>query len=84
MKSVERTTGGTGETPRNGTCYRCGRTVAPPALFRIDVAPPAALVEKYADAVRYCCEGCAAGMNLSDVSRRWTASARRGAEPSDE
>ncbi|WP_247730993.1 hypothetical protein [Halovivax limisalsi] len=76
MKSVERSRGGGGEPARNRACYRCDRTVAPSALFRIEIAPPASLAEKYADAVRYCCEGCAAGMNLSDFSDRWEAAAR--------
>nr|WP_247729353.1 hypothetical protein [Halovivax limisalsi] len=78
MRSVERSSGGAGESARNRECYRCGRTVASSCCFTIEIEPPAGLSSKYADSVRYCCEDCAAGMNLSDFSRRWKASARRG------
>ncbi|MFC3957929.1 hypothetical protein [Halovivax cerinus] len=66
--------------PRGRECYRCNRDVAPHFLFRVTVESPAPLSEKYADGVRYCCEHCAAAMNLSDFSRRWIVPTGRGDE----
>nr|WP_247729189.1 hypothetical protein [Halovivax limisalsi] len=81
MKPAEGSGGGVGETSCNRECYRCDRTVAPTSLFTIEVVPPDTLSEKYADSVRYCCEHCAAGMNLSDFSRQWAATSRQTGEP---
>ena len=68
MKSVERTSDGTGDPPRSQGCYRCDRGVAPARLFRVDVEPPEPLEAEYRHAVRYCCPDCAAAMNLSEFS----------------
>ncbi|MFC3960047.1 hypothetical protein [Halovivax cerinus] len=77
MRSIESAGGGTRDTSRTRECYRCDRDVAPQLLFRVDVQSPDHLSEKYADSVRYCCEHCAAAMNLSDFSDRWKAHAKR-------
>ncbi|MFC3959657.1 hypothetical protein [Halovivax cerinus] len=70
MTSAEASSGDDGYKPRGRECYRCDRDVAPQLLFRLTVESPATLSAKYADTVRYCCEHCAAAMNLSDFSRR--------------
>ncbi|MFC3959231.1 hypothetical protein [Halovivax cerinus] len=69
--------------PRGRECYRCTRDVAPQFLFRVTVESPAPLSETYADGVRYCCEDCAAAMNLSDFSRRMKRHAGHGDEVPD-
>ncbi|WP_254863485.1 hypothetical protein [Halovivax gelatinilyticus] len=67
----------TDDAGRIRECYRCDRTIAPEFLFRIEVEPSATLTDKYATSVRYCCENCAAAMNLSAFSAQWKANARR-------
>ncbi|WP_148680559.1 hypothetical protein [Halovivax ruber] len=76
MKSVERTSDGTGDAPRSQGCYRCDRNVAPSRLFRVDIEPPEVLEGDYRHSVRYCCPDCAAAMNLSEFSDRVKKSAR--------
>lgn len=79
MSAAEEPNDGEDGTSPTRECYRCDRSVAPPFCFTVRVEAPAALSEKYADSTRYCCEHCAAAMNLSDIARRWTASiGRRG------
>ncbi|MFC3959493.1 hypothetical protein [Halovivax cerinus] len=79
MKSIEATSGAR-ETTQLRECYRCDRDVGPAELFRIDVAPPAMLEARYADSVRYCCEHCAAAMNLSEFSE-WVKTGARQEQP---
>ncbi|AGB14873.1 hypothetical protein Halru_0227 [Halovivax ruber XH-70] len=78
MKSVERTSDGTGDAPRSQGCYRCDRDVAPSRLFRVDIELPEPLDAQYRHAVRYCGPDCAAAMNLSEFSDRVKARARGG------
>ncbi|WP_247728949.1 hypothetical protein [Halovivax limisalsi] len=77
MRGVDESSGGAGDSPRDRGCYRCDRTVAPTRCFRVEVTPPDPLSETYTVAVRYCCEHCAAAMNLSAFSERVKARAGR-------
>ncbi|MFC3958812.1 hypothetical protein [Halovivax cerinus] len=84
MRSVDRataTSSASGEGPCTRECYRCDRDVDPDVLFRISVEPPGMLSKRYGDAVRYCCEHCAAAMNLSEFSEQVKRHARRGGRP---
>ncbi|MFC3957144.1 hypothetical protein [Halovivax cerinus] len=78
MKSIGSSGAGSPETPRNEECYRCDRAVAPAFLFKVSVEPSSGLSKKYGNSVRYCCEHCAAAMNLSDFSHQWTQQLDRG------
>ncbi|MFC3958071.1 hypothetical protein [Halovivax cerinus] len=83
MTSVDGSSGVAGEPPRTHECYRCDRDVAPALLFRVTVEAPGMLSGKYADSERYCCEHCAAAMNLSEFSWQVKTHARRGDDRTD-
>nr|WP_256531310.1 hypothetical protein [Halovivax cerinus] len=81
MRSVDQATAtsrASGEGPRTRECYRCDRDVDPDVLFRVSVEPPRMLSKTYGTSVRYCCEHCAAAMNLSEFSEGVKEHAEQG------
>ncbi|MFC3959991.1 hypothetical protein [Halovivax cerinus] len=77
MTSARQSTANADESPDPRECYRCDRPTVPEFLFRVRVEPPDLPPTKYAPSERYCCEHCAAAMNLSEFSQEWKNGASR-------
>lgn len=73
MRSISDLVGeSSADTTPDRECYRCDRDVATGQLFRLSLEPPDGLTGQYADATRYCCRDCAAGLGMLEVTDRWT------------